>query len=262
MKRQTNRRALTLVEMLVALGCMAILMGPIFFVYRSGSRSSLQGIAKAEITLEARRILRQIHDDLRYSVVYLNYNINLPSSLGSYYFPYFLKGGNPYSPSGDAQTQYKMLRFPLHGEVKDAIEPVGGVTAYRKPILITYELKKETPDQALFSLFRQEGTGRPILLSNRVNFFEIRDNPNSPAGTTWFTTLQLAEVIRPSNEDSNWQKLQHAGGTTINSTERRLADRTRGVQIADFFDVAASEFYTLFRRSSFMPNWQNLIKSP
>jgi hypothetical protein len=251
--RLLNRHAFTLVETMVAIMCMSILMGPIFYVYRSGSRTSLGGMVKAEITLEARRIIRQIHDDLKYSVFFIGYPAPKYTK-STDYFPEIL--------SGDLETSFSVLRFPLHGSVDDAIESIPDGVAFRKPILITYSLKKEAAGDIFYSLYRKEGAMSPNQLSKRVNFFEIRENPMSIERTSWFVTLQLAETVQALPDDINVIRLQEKQGKSVKAAERRLIDRTKNVQIADFFDVVASEYYSFFRKSNFIPNWHTLLKAP
>lgn len=248
------RKAFTLVEALIAVGLMALLMGPIFYVYRSGSRNSLEGRVKAEITLEAQRIIRQVHDDLKYSTFFVDY-ISSPPHIEKtpVYFDKTL--------FGNAESTYSLLRFPLHGQMSEAIENTPE-TAYRKTVLVTYELKKSGGDSPFYILTRKEGALGSVELSRRVNFFEIRENPFSPEKTTWLITLQIAEAVKQTGADINIQKLGETQGNSVKATERRLLERTRAVQIADFYDVAASDYYSFFRKSTFIPNWQTLIKRP
>jgi prepilin-type N-terminal cleavage/methylation domain-containing protein len=241
-------RGFTLVELLVALMCLGLLMAPMIWVYRSGSRTALEGRVKAEITLEARNVLRQIHDDLKYSVFLCDYSAY--SANVSVYFPGIL--------SSNSETTYSLWRFPLHGSVDEAIEPDGSVTAFRIPTQITYELKQDNPP--LFSLYRQEGPLRRTVLSRRINFFDIKENPLAPPRTSWLVTLQLAEIVKPLGDDLLVKKLQSSEHLSVREVERRLLERTRSVQIADFFDTVASEYYVFAGKTSALFSWPTLLK--
>ncbi len=245
-----HRSGFTLIELMVAIVCMAILITPIVYVYRSGSRTALSGLVKAEITGENRFILRQIYSDLKYSVFFMDYS-QPPSKTPSDYFQFMI--------SGNSETVYSILRFPIHGSADDFIESSGTGTAYRSPIKVTYELKKE--NSLFYSLYRKEGNNPATCLSKRVNFFEIRENNMAPEKAAWFVTLQLAEAVRGIPSDSALQQVQAGQARSVKAIERRLTDRTSSVQIADFFLVVASEYYTVFRKSRFIPNWQNLLKN-
>jgi prepilin-type N-terminal cleavage/methylation domain-containing protein len=243
-------RGFTLVETLVAIVCMSILMVPIVWVYRSGSRSAFEGMVKADITLEARRIIRQIQDDLKYSVFVLDYS-KVPDKRPEYFFNTIV--------TGNAETVYRLLRFPIHGSVNSMIDFSEG--AFRKPTPVSYELAK-IPDSPLYTLTRSEGGSRRVILSEQVNFFEIRPNPLAPDRTSWAVTLQLAKVAKAKPTDSSLLQLEAHQTAKVKATERRLLERTRGVQIADFYTVVASEYYHLFRRSRFIPNWHTLLVEP
>ena len=250
MNAERRPRGWTLIEILIVICCLAILTGPIVYVFRSGSRTALQGVVKSEITLEARRILQQIHDDLRYAVFFIDYSKPVKEKPEELFDRMLVPIGS---------STYSLLRFPLHGTVGEAIRTESGA-AYRMPVRVVYELRKEGP--LFYSLYRREGSAAAALLSRRVNFLEIRENPAAPAKTVWLVTLQLAEATQATPSDANLARIEAARDTLPNAIERRLEERTRGVQIAEFFDVVASEFYSTFRRSRFIPNWHTLIAAP
>ncbi|MBF0501077.1 MAG: prepilin-type N-terminal cleavage/methylation domain-containing protein [Candidatus Riflebacteria bacterium] len=253
-RRAKLRKAYTLVEVMIAVTLISLLMGPIFMVYRSGSKTSLEGLVKGEITLEAMRIIRQIHDDLKYSVFFIDYNAKpLQIDKTVAYFSKII--------FGNFESSYSILRFPLHGNMNEIIENTPG-TAYRKVVTVTYELSKSGTDSPFYTLSRKEGALGKTVLSNRVNFFEIRENPLSPAKTTWLVTLQIAEAVKRIESDINVRKIEETKDNSVKAIERRLLERTQVVQIADFYDVVASEYYSIFKRSTFIPNWQTLIKKP
>ena len=60
-----NKKAFTLVEIMIGITCLAVLMGPIYLLMRSGTQTSLKGMKRIETTLEARRVLKQVYADLK-----------------------------------------------------------------------------------------------------------------------------------------------------------------------------------------------------
>ena len=60
MNKNRRRQAFTLVEIMIVLICTALLMGPIFLVLRSSTKTSLKGMLRIDTTLEARRVIKQV----------------------------------------------------------------------------------------------------------------------------------------------------------------------------------------------------------
>ncbi|HQB82717.1 MAG TPA: prepilin-type N-terminal cleavage/methylation domain-containing protein, partial [Candidatus Rifleibacterium sp.] len=63
MNSNRRRQAFTLVEIMIVLICTALLMGPIFLVLRSSTKTSLKGMLRIDTTLEARRVIKQVYAD-------------------------------------------------------------------------------------------------------------------------------------------------------------------------------------------------------
>lgn len=250
MRVRARATGFTLIELMVAIVCMSILIVPIVYVFRTGSNVALAGLVKTEITAEARNILRQIDADLKYSVFFLDY-ANPPFADANDYFQLLL--------AGNRETVYTLFRFPLHGSPDQFIDAVGTDTANRIPVKITYELKKE--GKHFYSLYRTEGDLAPACMSSRVNFFEIEENSLAPGRTTWLVSLQLADVVKQLPDDLNVQKLESTQKMSVKAFERRLTERTQGIQIADFYQVVGSEYFSVFRKSCYIPNWHTLFRA-
>lgn len=244
----SGRHGFTHIELMIAVVCMAILLTPVFLAFRSGTKTALRGMVKVEITVEAKTLLRQVHDDLKYSTFYIDYSAPVNESTSDFF--------DKIVSSSDG-TMFTLLRFPLRGSVSEAIITDDGA-ARRMPVRIIYELKKQ--DSGLHKLYRQEGNLPPVLLSSRVNFFEIRENPAAPAKTSWLVNLQLANLSQQESDDLNAAGAQAAGPET--SAGERYTNRSQSVQLADFFAVVSSEYYSRFRRSNSIPNWHTLITHP
>jgi hypothetical protein len=229
---------------------MSILMVPIVYVFRFGSNAALSGLVKTEITSEARLILRPLKADLKYSVFFLDYAYP-PFTDPQDYFQLLLRG--------NGETVYVLYRFPLHGSLEDFIESGPTGTAYRVPVRITYEVKKE--GGSFYSLYRTEGNGSAVCLSKRVNFFEIEANSFAPPQTSWIVSLQLADIVKNLSTDFNVQKGQNAQNQSVKALDRKLTERTQGIQLADYFQVVGSEYFAAFRTSTFLPNWHTLFRA-
>ena len=244
------RAGTTIIEALVVVFLLVLLFGPIFLVFRSGSQTALKGIVTSDITVEARVLLRQVHDDLHSSVFYIDYARPIRETTDEY-FDKIVSSSNG--------VMFTLLRFPPHGSVDDAINTSGGA-AHRRAVRIIYELKRLP--SGLYRFLRQEGNTPPKELSSRVTFFEIRENPAAPPKTTWLVSLQLADLSRaPASHRLPGSTL--SGAPPVHDTlGQRLTGRTPNIQIADFFTVVASEYFTRFRRSRAIPNWHTLIDNP
>lgn len=234
-------------ELMIALLIFSLLLIPIYHVLSVSSNTAYRGMIRSDITMEARRLLRQIHDDLKYSVFFVNYNAPITETIQNCF-------DRMLDPSfGEA---YSLLRFPLHGKVEDFIQ-TSCDEAYRIPVRVSYRLEKS--NNLLFALYRQEGDNTPHCLSKRINFFEIQSHPTAPPHTTWLVNLQLADVSKAVHSDANFKELESVANLAYNDNKRRLTARTHSVIIADFFNAVASEYYNCFRRSKFIPNWQTLL---
>jgi prepilin-type N-terminal cleavage/methylation domain-containing protein len=240
-------RGLTLIEIMMVVLIGSLALSTIFRVFSSTSTVALSGMVQSELVLETRRTLRQIHDDLKYGVFYVDYNSPVTETVQDCFDRMLV-------PSfGEI---FSVLRFPLHGPVEQSIQYSNG-GAYRVPVRISYSIVKEGP--MLFALYRREGDALPRCLTRRVNFFKLTSHPGVPDHTAWMVNLQLVETSGAPSHDRNLMKLRTVADEAYDSPNRRLQERTAGVQVSDFFDTVSSDYYTCCRRSNFIPNWQTLL---
>ena len=103
-----GNRGLTLIEVMVALLCFAFLSIPLWQTFRLGSQSSHRGIMQVETTLEARRVIRQVQDDLKHACVAQDaktLEVSFDQIVG--------EGWNP--------RRFSFLVFPHDGQVEQVI---------------------------------------------------------------------------------------------------------------------------------------------
>ena len=159
-KKYNGRHAFTLVEIMIALICLTLIIGPIFYLLRSGTDTSLKGMLRIETTEKARNILQQIYADLKMAC------FKLPDE-NDYSFSNILKR------NGDAPNyMYQFYSFPIHHSYNEIFEnPNEGVNS-RIPSLITYKVEGVS---APYRLIREEtfkGKTTSKVLSENINFFE------------------------------------------------------------------------------------------
>lgn len=244
MKNQ-RRQAFTLVEIMIVAICTALLMGPIFLVLRSGTKTSLKGMLRIETTLEARRVIKQVYADLKMACFPLPYN-------STYNFDDVMavSGTPPFNT-------YKFLSFPIHQRLGDIFASQLSGVNHRNVAEITYRIEKgKDPDNPFLRLIRDEsfaGRVNTRILSDRVNFFEIKPVMMQPYGKNQFyflVTLQLIDALHPSE-----LKGKAAGS--------KLDELQKDVILADFFDVVYPEFFhAAWNQVRFNPNWHSQIRQP
>jgi hypothetical protein len=244
------RRALTLIEIMLVVLCLFILLAPVLSIFRHGTRSSLKGMLHLETTMEARRILKQVTQDLRHSC------FKMDGSQIDFSWSTLLQIGGSF-PTGT----YGMLRFPLVGEL-DATLPANSLgTAFRRASRITYRVQPHPQVPGRRQLVREEqyhpdhpmaaklnGGRRSEILTHRLNLFDIKPEEvsNGKHGMLLFrVSLQLFDSVQ---------------GAAIAVPGDGPGPE---VVIADFFAVAYSDFYhRLVHRDWFNPNWQTGVVGP
>ncbi|GAB4271476.1 MAG: hypothetical protein Kow0029_09210 [Candidatus Rifleibacteriota bacterium] len=240
-----TKRGFTLVEIMIVGICLALLMGPIFLVLRSGTKTSLQGMLRIETTLEARRVIKQIHQDLKLACFPLPYN-----SLYSF-DDVMTIGGTP------PKNTYTFLSFPTHQKFSNIFQNQTSGQNARNVSEIKYIVEDGTdPDKPSYRLIREEKFGGKVtrkVLSNRVNYFEIKPMMIQPQGKNQFyflVTLQLLDSVHPSSMK----------GKTPGS---KIMNLEKDVILADFFDVVYPEFFhAMWNQIRVNPNWHTPLKAP
>lgn len=253
-KKDLRPGGFTMIETLIAAALLAILVVPIVEVMRSGTRASMQGMLQIDTTLEARRILKVVRNDLKQSC------FRFPANVGQEALISF--GINHSKTITALLPGFSFLMFPASGNLDKLVPSTTGGPAYRPTSRVTYEVESDpaNPFQKLvrierFSDDHPEQPGKTVrrVLSDRVNHFTIdpvelpSEDPAAPQ-CFYQVTLQLVETF---------QRPDVTAGSAASK------ERQRGVLIADFFDVVYPEFYNAFRSEPFVNyNEHTMIKEP
>ncbi|MBF0545604.1 MAG: prepilin-type N-terminal cleavage/methylation domain-containing protein [Candidatus Riflebacteria bacterium] len=254
-KRETG---FTIVELMIALLCFGILSTALWQTMRLGSRSSLRGVLQVETTLEARRVMRQIQDDLKSACI--------PQDSKTLVISFDQVLTETKDPK-----QYSFLIFPHDGELEQIVPMMTEGRAFTKASRVTYSLKPNE-NNPFFSLERtvhyhpenplraSYPEGQRKIVSKRVNQLSIRPfylpgespSPDKEGLPGWFqVTLQLVDSL-------NSQEAKDFGKSTNTAPAQ-----TSNFVIADFFEVVYPEFYNrMFSDVTFNRNWQSGINGP
>ena len=245
MNSNRRRHAFTLVEIMIVLICTALLMGPIFLVLRSSTKTSLKGMLRIDTTLEARRVIKQIYADLKMACFELPYSSN-------YNFSDVMQvSGSP------PHNSYKFYSFPVHQKLGDIFTSQTAGVNFRRVSEITYRVEAgKNPDNPFLRLIRTESFGGKVntrILTERINFFEIKPIMLQPYGKNQFyflVTLQLIDAV-------------HASEMKGRTAGTRLDELQKDVILADFFDVVYPEFFhSVWNQTRVIPNWHSQLKLP
>ncbi len=230
------KRAYTLVEVTVALLVMSVVLAPALLLLSSGSRDSLQGLVQADTTLEARRIIRQVHQDLKLAAIETG-----PDSQESLSLERICKN-EAALPLAD----YTFLRFPGQG----AVAAVAPKLERRRLSRVRYRLEPKTAGNIpVMRLIRTEtfhaGSGNQTaehVLSERVNFFEIRPCalPSvRPESMVFQVTLKLVDSPRGPLPE------------TLPSGAL-LSNHAQGVITAEYSDVVFPMFFAAYMNQPYI----------
>ncbi|MBF0407308.1 MAG: hypothetical protein HQM10_08140 [Candidatus Riflebacteria bacterium] len=251
----------TLVELLFAASILILLTLPIFRILSSGMQSSLYGMLQIETTSEARRILKQIHSDLKfitYRISSIDETVNVkPEQLIRW-----------TSASSLPQVSYHFNSFSTKGEINDVINlPASSNDPARVyTSRITYSVvPNNDPTRPFFQLVRKEKfhPDSPLskqfpngvwehVLSKRVNTFQIKlvsfEDQDKDKQYFFLVVLQLVDSLK-----SNFSASIVPGD--------QLKGKQTGVILADFHDVVFSDAFTLYwQNSSIVRNWYNIVE--
>ena len=245
MKPINRHSGFTLVEIMIVAICLALLMGPILLVLRSGTKTSLKGMLRIDTTLEARRVIKQIHADLKMACFPLPYN-----SIYNFDDVMAVSGTPP-------RNQYSFLSYPSHQRFSEIFtSQISGVN-FRDVSELKYIVEDNNdPDKPSLRLIREEkfaGKTTRKTLSNRVNYFEIKQIMLQPQGKNqyyYLVTLQLLDAVHPSHMKES------TPGSKVN-------DVTQGIVLADFYDVVYPEFFhSMWNQVRANPNWHTPLRAP
>lgn len=240
MKKIKQIKALTLIEILIAVVCFALVSAAMYSTLSAGKRSSLSGIMRIEATLEATKILKQIRSDL-------NASCFQPPINAMYDIDHLFK------ETGIAPNiVYSFFSFPIRGDISDWFTSPSSGENPRRVAKITYKTESSpNPDTNSLRLIREElyqGQTIERVLSDKVNYFEIKpllmqvDNKNQ---FYFLITLQLVDSVDPS-------KLAQQQQQRIDALQQHII-------LADFYDVVYSEFFNAaWNNALYVPNWHTI----
>lgn len=241
------RKAFTLVEIMIVAICLALLMGPLFLILRSGTKTSLKGMLRIETTLEARRVIKQIHADLKLACFPVPYD-----STTEYDF------GDVMSVTGvPPEVTYSFLSYPIHAEIEDIFTNQTSGKNFREVAEIKYKIEENSdPEKPSYQLIREEkinGNTRRNVLSKRINYFEIKPIMLQPQGKNqyyYLITLQLIDAVHPKDMEGQ-------------TTGAKITDQVQGAILADFYDVVYPEFFhSMWNQVRVNPNWHTPLQAP
>lgn len=246
--KHLKHNGFTLIEIMIVTICTALLMGPVFFILKSSSNTSLTGMLRIDTTLEARRVIKQIHSDLKQSCFPVPYG-------STYSFDDNLGEGG--TPPLNACVFYS---FPLHSKLNNVFTSRTSGKSIRKAAEITYRIEthkdSKKPSYKLIREEKHNGKTRTSVLSNRVNYFEIKkvNLTQSYGKVQWYflVTLQLIDAIH----EKDFEGKGIAAGSKVEKLQSKVI-------LADFFDVVYPEyFHSLWNQSRMNPNWHTPIIVP
>ncbi len=242
-----------MIEAIIVATLIALLVIPLWDTLKGGAKGSLFGMRKIDTFLEAERILRLLHQDLKCSLFII------PSGKFNGQNSFLL--GNPGGVSAGPKPnivvtkqgtwpnlRFSFVYFPFQGEIDrivgaDRSEGLGNRLLNR----IEYRLEASKEYPSCFSLVRKEvfhpdhplagvnpGGAVEKVLSNRVNYFEIEcfSPPEAPDVQVFWVRISLYETP--------------PAGIGTNPPGSILADSGK---IVEFFDTVSSDFFQNIRQT-------------
>ena len=253
MKR--TQKAFTLIEIMVAIGCMMLVIGPIMRLFQQGTKSAMTGTRMSEASLEGQRIIRQIHDDLKMACFPWN-------GAGSYAFSDILLVDRSKAPF----VSFGFNLFPQVGGIEDAVvsRKMSQSRAFRLSSQVVYKMdppnrlirmEKFHPDHPKAKAYK-DGTQIHVL-TERLNYLDLQPvEVQNPGGTNqWFiaVTVQLRDGYQ--RPDITSKPVQD--GPVLPSMEK-----SSGRIVVDFFDIVYPEFFHAFANQEGMNrNWHTDVIS-
>ncbi|MBI3038322.1 hypothetical protein HYY75_04610 [bacterium] len=243
-----NKHCFTLVEVLVVMAIGIMILGALFRILKSGTRSAMRGMVQIETTLLARRILQQVRNDLELSCCKTPETSDQDGEIALSIFFKDYWGETKKDP-----FSFSFLSFPIDCKQEDVVPPddLAKIENKREPCRITYSLKPSN-NPFFKTLTRSEkfkGILKTRILSEKVNYMDIiksdllkepgfdslvntGDQKGLPTKCEYFfVKLQLCETF------------QRSGAPTLKG-DRVI--REEGVIVADFFDVVIPDFLTQY----------------
>ncbi|NLM16567.1 MAG: hypothetical protein GX221_02485 [Candidatus Riflebacteria bacterium] len=251
MRQIIENKGVTFIEIMLVVMLLAMITVPFYNILRSGTDTSLKGMARVDVTLKARNIMKQVYADLKVSAYQINFNslYNITDTM------YVSAAANP-------PDEYVFYTYPSH-EALDKIllkdddnSEKLHETNYTSVAQIVYSLKKSSdPNEPFYTLSRTEtfqGEKTEKVLSEQVNYFEIKPVSLNLPGTEryvqgFFVTLQLVDVVK------------HNPNAKL--TMEKLTKNQKDIVLADFFDLVCPDYLnTNFAVKAPSLNWHSLTK--
>ncbi len=231
------RKALTLIEITVAVALSAIVGLAVFTLYSGGVKSSVSGVVNLEMLSEGRKIVAQIRDDLKNSCI--PYHGAFSLSFNDLLQIDFSR------ERGLEGAEFSMLRFRYEPEFVKTGLP--GPDYLLRPLLgVRYRLEA-VKDSNLLRLVRETDHGtdkaRQKILSERISFLNISpvsiSGPASAENWFWNISLSLSQHSDKTGCDRN-----------------NTGNQTRGAASLEFYDLVTSEFFNAINNFRHSPrNW-------
>jgi len=193
----------TMVELMVVCGLLMLIILPTYKILSHGSKSAIKGVQRNSIIMEGQNILSQIKSDLVESA-----------------FPFSdadtqdINVNNIFSETSDADGNIKITFYSFSGgDYEQQVRPTStGAESYRRLNRIEYRLSSKPG--SIFKVlerivylhphhagYRPEGKKR--VLSDKVNFFEIRPETIDSAG---FSRSFFRASLQLFDQDANADK--------------------------------------------------------
>ena len=238
-----TKTGFTLIEVMMVLILSMLILGPAYQIFRAGSQTTLKGMKRIDLVLEGRRILKEVHEDLKRScktTTGAGQEYDIRTLLHSTEIPFF---------------SYSFYSFPFHSEIEKTVSAGSTGDAPRLASRVTYEVIPPTGLQnPLSQLVRKEvfhpGLGKEPeqrIVSKNINTFTIKpfqlqSKDSGFQNQNYFIiTLQLAQLPPNFTPDNP----------------------LRGIVLLDFYDVVySSNFNSTWNHECHALPWHVLIDGP
>ncbi|OGK07793.1 MAG: hypothetical protein A2W80_02785 [Candidatus Riflebacteria bacterium GWC2_50_8] len=238
MRNILKHRAITLTELLVGISLISLVLIPAGSLYRNMVRSSVTGILINDLMNTGKRISAQIHDDLQNSCLPYRgaFQLSFDDLLQ-------LHQSEDAGLAGMEICLYRYPRQPVYVKESHDLKNFNIVKLTR----VCYRIEKSENSRLLKLIRTETFPGQPEIvkvLSDKLNFFKVSPLRKKLSGSkeAWFWDVAFQLATLPQN--------------MADQKDPITADRSKGILILDFFDLAYSEFYNSLANNQFSPrNW-------
>ncbi len=240
--KNNPRKALTLIEITIAVALSTIVGLAVFTLYSGGVKSSVSGVVNLEMLGEGRKIVAQIRDDLKNSCI--PYHGAFSLSFNDLLQIDFSR------ERGLEGAEFSLLRFRYEPEFVKTGLP--GPDYLLRPLLgVRYRLEA-VKDSNLLRLIRETDHGtdkaRQKILSERISFLNISpvsiSGPANAENWFWNISLSLSQHTDRIGVDKNGNGSQARGAASL-----------------EFYDLVASDFFNAINNFRHSPrNWHTGLR--